>query len=116
MTDFSPGAIVRVPFPYTDRTVRQHRPAMVVSQGGLGDGGALLWVLMVTSAENRRWPGDVSLEDGYAAMGLPAPSLVRTAKIMSIEVRDAELKGAVPPNKLIEVRAMMGNHLGWSRA
>jgi len=81
MPTFERGDVVRVPFPYTDREVRQHRPALVVSYGAIGDRGTLLWVLMITSAENRPWPGDVSLAKGYRQAGLPAPSLVRTAKI-----------------------------------
>ncbi len=31
MASFEQGDIVRVPFPYTDRSTRQHRPALVVS-------------------------------------------------------------------------------------
>lgn len=31
------GDVVRVPFPYTDRPIRQHRPALVISRGGIGD-------------------------------------------------------------------------------
>lgn len=44
MPVFEQGDVVRVPFPYTDRATRQHRPALVVSAGGIGDGEALLWV------------------------------------------------------------------------
>lgn len=55
MPDFSfrQGDVVRVPFPYTDKATRQHRPALVVSHGDLGEGQPLLWVAMITSAENR---------------------------------------------------------------
>ena len=34
MPSFEQGDIVRVPFPYTDRSTRQWRPALVVSAGG----------------------------------------------------------------------------------
>jgi mRNA interferase MazF len=78
--------VVRVPLPYTDRPVRQHRPALVIaapaSNGGLG----LLWVLMITSAANRGWLSDVMITDCIMA-GLPVPSLVRTAKVATIERR-----------------------------
>jgi hypothetical protein len=33
MRNFERGDVVRVPFPYTDRPTRQHRPALVVSAG-----------------------------------------------------------------------------------
>ena len=95
MPTFKPGTVARVPFPYTDRATRQHRPAIVVSDGGLGPDGAILWVVMVTSAENRRWPGDVSLEHDHAAAGLPGPSLIRTAKIAAIDVGAAEWRGEI---------------------
>lgn len=35
MPTFEQGEVVRVPFPYTDRETRQHRPALVVSRAGL---------------------------------------------------------------------------------
>ncbi|HTX03167.1 MAG TPA: type II toxin-antitoxin system PemK/MazF family toxin [Candidatus Acidoferrales bacterium] len=83
---------MRVPFPYTDRPVRQHRPALVVAATGED---ALLWVLMITSAENRGWPEDVLISDHKGA-GLPVPSLVRCAKIATIDAQDAERIGTLP--------------------
>jgi mRNA interferase MazF len=65
-----------VPFPYTDRSARQHRPALAVFKSGIGEGKGLLWVAMITSAENRAWPGDdVPLGGCYRDVGLPAPSV-----------------------------------------
>lgn len=92
MPIFEQGDVIRVPFPYTDRNTRQHRPAVVVSNGPVGDQGALLLVAMVTSARNRSWPGDCLIE-AYAEAGLPKPSVVRPCKITTIEVRDAERLG-----------------------
>ncbi|MSP59431.1 MAG: type II toxin-antitoxin system PemK/MazF family toxin [Myxococcales bacterium] len=93
MEAFEAWDVVKVPFPCTDRPARQHRPALVVA--ALEQHG-LLWVLMITSAENRGWPGDVAVADHELA-GLPAPSLVRTAKIATVEARDAERIGSLPP-------------------
>ncbi len=59
MPSFEQGDVVRVPFPYTDRSTRQRRPALIVSRGGLGEGGRLIWVAMITTAENRPWADDV---------------------------------------------------------
>ena len=84
--------IVRVPFPHTDRPVRQHRPALVIAAPDAGDNPLLLWVLMITSARNRGWPGDVAIVDLRAA-GLPAPSLIRTSKIATIDAHTAEPMG-----------------------
>ena len=55
----------------------------------------LLWVLMVTSAANRGWPGDVAVSNLEAA-GLPAASVVRSAKIATVEAGDAEPIGRLP--------------------
>lgn len=93
MQTFEQGDIIRVPFPYTDRDTRQRRPALVVSNGVTGEGGSLLWVVMITSARNRPWVGDVPVPD---QTGLPAPSVVRPVKIATIEVRHADRVGKLP--------------------
>jgi mRNA interferase MazF len=95
MPSFEQGDIVRVPFPYADRATRQHRPALVVSRGGLGENGRLIWVAMITSAENRPWADDVSFGETYAEAGLPAPSLIRPCKLATIESVQAEKIGHV---------------------
>ena len=96
MPTFRAWDVVRVPFPYTDRPVRQHRPALVIGAGRLETEHGLLWVLMITSAENRRWSDDVVISDRSAA-GLPADSVVRCAKIATIEADDAERIGRLSP-------------------
>ncbi|MEQ1440444.1 type II toxin-antitoxin system PemK/MazF family toxin [Fontimonas sp. SYSU GA230001] len=103
MRIFEPGTVVKVPFPYTDKATRQRRPALVIASDGLEDAHGLLWVLMVTSAENRGWPGDVSVT-GLVRAGLPVPSVVRTAKIATIEARDAEPLGRLGHANFVEVR------------
>lgn len=112
MRTFEKGAIVRVPFPYTDRNTQQRRPALVVSDGGVGEEGALLWVVMITSAENRAWPGDVSLEATFREAGLPVPSVVRPCKIATIEGRLAEPIGAIQPGLLRKVEDAIRRQLG----
>jgi mRNA interferase MazF len=109
---FERGDVVRVPFPYTDRATRQHRPALVVSAGGIGESQSLLWVVMITSAENRPWPGDVSLGESYHDAGLPAPSVIRPCKIATIEARHAEPLGRLAPPRLTEVTDSMRDILG----
>src|SRR3954452_22348597 len=70
--------IVVVPFPYSDRLDEKRRPALVVSNKRLKALG-LIWVAMITSAENESWPDDVPIRDVSRA-GLPAPSIVRPGK------------------------------------
>jgi mRNA interferase MazF len=50
---------------------------------------------MITSAENRGWSGDVGISDLRVA-GLPAPSIVRPAKIATVDARDAQRLGTLP--------------------
>ena len=112
MASFEPGDVIKVPFPYTERPTRQSRPALVVSAPALEDRHhGLLWVVMITSAENRGWPGDVAVRNQGMA-GLPVASVVRTAKIATIEARDAQRLGRVSASQIGMVRqhlvAMVG--------
>jgi len=100
MPAFKRGDVVRIPFPYTDRNTRQHRPGLVVSTGGVGDQAGLIWVVMITSAANRRWPDDLDLGDRYGDAGLPAPSVVRPSKIATIEAAATERIGQLDAARL----------------
>jgi len=110
MPTFKAGDVVRVPFPYTNRDTTQRRPALVVSDGAIGN-GMFLWVLMITSEGNRPWPGDVSLGDKYSDASLPAPSRVRTLKIATIEASSAEAIGRLDADSMSHVRAELLGHL-----
>lgn len=107
MPTFEFGDVVRAPFPYTDRDVRQHRPALVVA-AGLGADRQMVWVLMITSAENRRWPDDIEVGEPLA-IGLPVPSVVRTAKIATVEADRIERVGSLTAEVAASVRqALVG--------
>jgi mRNA interferase MazF len=80
---FAAFDIVVVPFPYADRLAEKRRPALVISNRKLSLHG-LIWVAMITSAENESWSSDVAIVD-INRSGLPAPSVVRVAKIACIE-------------------------------
>lgn len=76
---------------------------------------ALLWVLMITSAGHRRWPGDIEISDMTMA-GLPAASIVRSAAIATIEavsaLRIGRLSQADRPTARNEIAAMVAAVLG----
>ena len=106
----APGTVVRVPFSNANAETRQHRPALAIATAGTDARTFLLWVLMITSVENRGCPGDVVIPD-HAAAGLPAPSVVRTAKIATIGLDRAEPKGRLAPQTLAAVRAEIATRL-----
>jgi mRNA interferase MazF len=69
--------VVRVPFPFTDRTAEKNRPALILSDHASFNAAAAHSVMaMITSAHHAHWPLDVPLSD-LAAAGLPVPSLAR---------------------------------------
>lgn len=110
MPTFDHWDIVKVPFPYADRPVRQRRPALVIAAGDLQMHHSLIWVLMITSAANRGWPTDVVVSDLEVA-GLPAPSVIRTAKVALIDARHAEHLGLLPVADRAAVAVHLGGHL-----
>lgn len=77
---------------------------MVVSLASPAAGIDLLWVLMITSAANKGWAGDISLEQRFEECGLKVSCLIRTAKITTVEARRARVEGALPADLLTEVR------------
>jgi len=79
--------------------------------GGIEATHRLLWVLMITSAENRGWPGDVTIKNLEQA-GLPAPSVIRSAKIATIELSDATRLGKIPAALLNQVINHVSRELG----
>ena len=85
---FAAFDVVVVPFPYADRLAEKRRPALVISGPKLAPYG-LVWLAMITSAENDPWPTDVAITDLVRA-GLPAPSVVRPVKIACTELSRIE--------------------------
>jgi len=76
MPTYSPGDVVVVPFPFSDRDAARRRPALVCSAAAFNDSAHHLVLAMITTAAHRKWPGDVALRD-LAPTGLPVPSIVR---------------------------------------
>ena len=76
MTTFPPFALVRVPFPFTERQVIKRRPALVLSKPAFQEQNGHLLLAMVTSARSSQWLTDWKIKDLQAA-GLPQPCVVR---------------------------------------
>jgi mRNA interferase MazF len=107
MPGLEPGQIVRMPFPNSDGQTEQHRPALVVATPA----PHVLWVLMVTSAANRPWPGDVAIPEGPGT-GLPAASVVPVAKIATMDAARAGARGRLAVETLAVVRSGLAERLG----
>ncbi len=107
--------VVIVPFPYVDRFAEKRRPALVISSAALATYG-VLWVAMITSAANDPWECDVPIDD-LARAGLPAPSVVRAAKIACIEPgRIVRRAGALGAKNASLVAAQLGEFLATRRS
>jgi mRNA interferase MazF len=106
MPTFKQGDVIKVPFPYTDRPTRKSRPALVVSSGEFEELHGLLWVVMITSAQNKVWPKDVPVVDLKQA-GLPSPSVIRVVKIATIEASDASKIGFLASSQMSDVKQLI---------
>lgn len=85
MPIFEPFAVVRVPFPFTDRAVQRRRPAVVLSDPEFQRGSAHLLLAMITTARRSSWPLDWPIQD-VAAAGLNQACCVRF-KLFSLDER-----------------------------
>jgi len=66
---------------------------------------------MITSAENRGWLNDVAITN-LSEAGLPAPSVIRAAKIATIDAADAAKLGRISAAQLRKVIHQVGRELG----
>jgi mRNA interferase MazF len=83
-----PGEVALVRFPFTDLAAAKKRPALVLAHTARSPRYRLVTVAMITSqVEAMKLDGDVLLADWKVA-GLLHPSLLRLAKVATI---DAEL-------------------------
>jgi mRNA interferase MazF len=103
----SAGDIVWVPFPFVETPKLRERPALVIAAVSPTPNVQLLWVLMITSAANRGWGGDISLEARHNECGLEVPCVIRTAKISTVEAKRARYSGSLPADLFDAVRTEM---------
>jgi mRNA interferase MazF len=94
MASFDTWDVIKLPHPHNAETVQEYRPALVIGAGRIESAHGILWVLMITSAANPSWPADVSITDLRSA-GLPAPSVVRCAKIATVTTNGAQKIGVL---------------------
>jgi mRNA interferase MazF len=89
---FEAFTAISAPFPFVERPTVKRRPALSVSRPTLMLEHGLAWVLMITSAANTAWPEDIPIDDLHLA-GLSRPSVIRPAKLTTIETFAARRPG-----------------------
>lgn len=67
---------------------------------------------MITALENAGWPGDLEIFEPRQQTGLPIPSVIRTAKIASVEAGELESLGFVSSPTFEAVRLTLKETLG----
>jgi mRNA interferase MazF len=109
---FERFAVVRVPFPFTDRNASKNRPAVVLSDAESFNTPAGHSVMaMITSRDNAPWPLDCVVTN-LAAAGLPAPSRVRL-KLFTLDHRLVRgVVGHLSPEDVTQLRASLRRLLG----
>lgn len=110
MIRFEAGDVVRVLFPHVESNVRRSRPALVLTHEPIDPDGLLIWVGMITNAKRKSWPGDVLIEN-HEAVGLPVPSVIRTAKIATLEAAAATRIGRLTEAQARAVRRQIVAYL-----
>jgi mRNA interferase MazF len=107
---FERFAVVRVPFPFTDRQAQKRRPALVLSLPDFQQACGHVLLAMITSARQSAWPLDWPIEDLLAA-GLPQPCVVRL-KLFTLDERLVLGRlGALAPADRTAVATQLANLL-----
>lgn len=78
--------VVVLPFPYADRLTEKRRPAVVVSKPDMAEAYGVIWVAMITSTKNAGWDCDIEIKN-LVDSGLTGPSVIRPAKLATVDVR-----------------------------
>lgn len=106
------GAIVLVHFPFSNLRTTKKRPALVLTTVDLADKPALVTVAMITSqVDGIALDGDIRLRDWDAAH-LLHPSLVRLAKIATMDVALVQtIIGHLSPRDTATIRTGLRRHL-----
>jgi len=105
------GDVVIVPFPYSDKLAEKRRPALVVSSGKFNRASGHLWVVMITSKTGQSTSEDIIFD--HTKVGLRKPSIVRAAKIATIEAeRVIRVSGKMEKRVVANVRKQIDAILG----
>ena len=112
MTSYSFGAVVLVPFPFTDQTAIKKRPAIVISSPAYNDLRPDLVIMAVTSQMRAAGEFDGLLLSDWQNAGLLKPSAVKpvfTTIVRSLVLRSL---GTLSESDSLLLRDWMSRLLG----
>ena len=89
MTDYNPGDVVLIPFPFTDLSTVKQRPAIILSSLTFNQRHQDAILAAITSHVPEVLTSDEYLlsDDEQRAAGLPKPSIVKVGKIVTLDQR-----------------------------
>lgn len=103
--------IVVVPFPFTDRSVRIRRPAIILSDRSFGAETGQSLLAMITRAERSAWPGDLAIADLESA-GLNGPCVVRLKLFTLVDTLISRRLGTLSGPDIGALKRILSGHLG----
>ena len=100
------GDVIITPFPYTDLSEAKVRPAIALSEIGMGD-----WVVCLITSTVQRRPGDIALRNSDLRLGTLRPgSFARPGRLVALnDVLFQRTVGQLTEAKLAEVLAAVRN-------
>jgi mRNA interferase MazF len=112
-----PGDVVLVRFPFAELAATKKRPALVLARTARSPRNRLSTLAMITSQiESLKITGDVLLADWQAA-GLLHPSLLRVAKVATVDedLIEKTIGRLSPPDHEAARRAFRQVFSAWAR-
>jgi mRNA interferase MazF len=89
MTDYKPGNVVLIPFPFTDLSTIKQRPAVILSSSRFNQYHHDVIIAAITSHVTQKLMSDeyrLNATEQHRA-GLPKPSIVKLGKIVTLDQR-----------------------------
>lgn len=114
MTTFDQGDVVLIPFPFTDLSTVKQRPAMIISSASFNNSHGDVIAIAITS----QIPKAIAEEDYLLSQEemelarLPKPSIIKTAKIVTInKVLIRKRLGSLPATTIDKIKTQLQNLL-----
>ena len=109
MISYNQGAVILIPFPFTDFSALKQRPAVIISRDEFNKRHNDIVALAITSQIPETIPAEdyaLGREDIESAH-LPKPSLVKTGKIITIsKMLIRKRLGSLPPSTIEKIQTL----------